>query len=75
MHWIDLAQDRDMWRELVNAAMDIRVPQNSGNFLTSREPVSFSGRTLLHGVSKQACWLLDKTNRFNIKKLCSLPTL
>ena len=36
----------------VNAVMNIRVPLNAGNFLTSREPVSFSGRNLLHGVRK-----------------------
>ena len=32
---IDLAHDRDRWWALVNAAMNLRVPYNAGNFLTS----------------------------------------
>jgi len=26
MNWIDLAQDRDRWRTLVNAVMNLRAP-------------------------------------------------
>jgi hypothetical protein len=44
--WIDLAWDMDRWRAVVNTMMNIRVPYNAGNFLSS-----FSGRTLLHGVN------------------------
>ena len=56
MDWIGFAQDRDWWRTLVSAVMNLRVPWNARNFLTSRKPVSFSRRTLYHGVSKQGVW-------------------
>jgi hypothetical protein len=46
--WIDLAEDKD--RVVVNTVMNLRVPQNAGNFLSSLGRVSLSGRTLLHGV-------------------------
>jgi hypothetical protein len=33
--WIHLAQDWDRWRALMNTLMNLRVPLNAGNFLTS----------------------------------------
>jgi hypothetical protein len=50
--WIDLAKDLERWRDIVNEVMNLRAPQNVGNFLTSSEAVSFSRRTLLPAVSE-----------------------
>ena len=35
MDWIKLAQDRNRWQALVNVIMNLQVPLNVGNFLTS----------------------------------------
>ena len=35
MDWLDLALNRDRWKAVVNAIMNLRVPYNAGNFLTT----------------------------------------
>ena len=35
LDWIDLAQDRDRWRALVNVVMSIWVLYDVGNFITN----------------------------------------
>ena len=50
--WMELAQDMDRWRALVSTVRNLRVPKMRGISWLTAELVSFSRRTLLHGVSK-----------------------
>jgi hypothetical protein len=51
MNWIDLAQDRYQWRNIVNTVMNLRVPKISGKFLGSCTTDVFSRRAQIHEVS------------------------
>jgi hypothetical protein len=46
--WIDVVQDRDQWRALVNMVMNLRLSLNSGKFLRGRTTGGFSSRAQLH---------------------------
>jgi hypothetical protein len=45
--WIDVAQDMDQWRALVNTLLNLRVSQNAGKFLSGCTIGGFSGRAQL----------------------------
>jgi hypothetical protein len=46
MDWIDLAQDRDHWRALVNTVKKLRVSINFGKFLSICRIGEFSRRAV-----------------------------
>jgi hypothetical protein len=79
MDWIRLAQERDLWRALLNTAMNLWVPWNVGNFLSSWAIGAFSRRTQLRGVrwlvmsfSHRVCFRVRTQLAALCSKLCRL---
>jgi hypothetical protein len=59
MDWISLAQNSERWQKVVSTLKKYRFPQNSRTSSTSRDPVSISGRAILHGVRKLVMFYVD----------------
>jgi hypothetical protein len=51
MGWIDLAQDMDQRKALMNTLMNLWIPQNSGKFFSGCTIGGFSRRAQLREVS------------------------
>jgi hypothetical protein len=48
MDWTDLTQERNQWRATANMVMNLWVPYNSGEFLSSCTSGGFSRKAQLH---------------------------
>jgi hypothetical protein len=51
--WIDLAQDRNWWRALVNSVLNLQVPQNVGKLSSGLTTGGLSCNAELHSVKKK----------------------
>jgi hypothetical protein len=51
MDWIDLTQDRDQLRAVVNTVMNLLVPKNAGKFLSGCTVGGFLRRAQFHEVN------------------------
>jgi hypothetical protein len=47
---VDVAQDRDKWRAVVNSVMNLQFPKNTVNFFSKWGTVTFQKRTLLQSI-------------------------
>jgi hypothetical protein len=45
--WIDMAEDRNQWRALVNSVLNLPFPENAGKFLSDSTSGGYSRRAQL----------------------------
>jgi len=57
--WINLAEDKEKRRALLNKVMALRVPYNARNFLTSSGPVSFQERRFFMKLVNSVSYLVN----------------
>jgi len=69
--WIQMAPDRDKWRALMKTVMNIRVPWDATNFLTSWMTVKFSKDSALRSYYKYP----SKTRNLGLFSCNKTPTV
>jgi hypothetical protein len=68
VHWINLAQDMDKWRDFANMVMNVRFPLNAENFSKSSASTRY-GRALLYGGSQLGFMHYNLTYKLAIQQI------